>query len=99
VTKVNPDFLGPFILTKTWRYISDSREADEKGKIEAVQTNGVWDCILCGECALVCPQGINSKMDISFLQTKSSLFGYANPNFGSFTTGFGSFSDFSPGFQ
>lgn len=106
VIKVNPDFLGPFILTKSWRYIADSREEDADGKIEALQQNGVWDCILCGDCATVCPQGINSKMDITFLQTKSSALGHMNPNIGSFGGGFSGgfggfdgFDGFNPNFS
>ena len=103
VTKVNPDFIGPFLLTKSWRYIADSREGDEKAKIDALQANGVWDCILCGDCVPVCPQGINPKMDITFLQTKSSAHGHMNPNIGGFGGGFGggfdSFGDFTPSFS
>lgn len=94
VTKVNQEFLGPFILTKTLRYALDKRESDEKSKIDAIQSNGVWDCILCGDCATVCPQGINSKMDISILQTKSLHFGYQNPHFAQFSFGFGGFNSF-----
>lgn len=99
VIKVNPEFIGPFLLTKSWRYVADSREGDEKDKIDAVQSHGVWDCILCGDCVPVCPQGINPKMDITFLQTKSSAHGHMNPNMGGFGGGFGSFDDFTPGFS
>ena len=103
VIKVNPDFIGPFLLTKSWRYIADAREGDERGKIDAVQPSGVWDCILCGDCVPVCPQGINPKMDITFLQTKSSAHGHMNPNMGGFGSGFGggfdTFGDFTPSFS
>ncbi len=103
VIKVNPEFIGPFLLTKSWRYVTDSREADDKGKIDALQQDGVWDCILCGDCVPVCPQGINPKMDITFLQTKSSALGHVNPNMGDFGGGFGGgfgpFDDFTPNFS
>lgn len=101
VIKTDPEFIGPFLLTKSWRYVADSREGDEKGKIDAVQAHGVWDCILCGDCVPVCPQGINPKMDITFLQTKSSAHGHMNPNmggFGGFGNGFGGFGGFTPDF-
>jgi fumarate reductase iron-sulfur subunit len=94
VIKVTPEFIGPFILTKSWRYVADSREGDETGKIDAVQPHGVWDCILCGDCVPVCPQGISPKMDITFLQMRSTAHGHMNPNFGSF----GGFGDFTPAF-
>jgi len=90
VYAVNPEFLGPFALTGVWKYVSDKREAESKEKIDTIQTNGVWDCTLCNECTVVCPQGISSKADIEKLRAKSSLQGYMDPNFGSFGGGFDS---------
>jgi fumarate reductase iron-sulfur subunit len=84
VYAVNGEFLGPFSLTRVWRYASDKREDDEKSKIDNIQTNGVWDCTLCNECSLVCPQGISSKADIEKLRMKSAQYGYMDPNFSSF---------------
>jgi len=101
VFSVNEAFLGPFALTRVWKYVSDKREADPKPKIDAIQQNGVWDCTLCNECTLVCPQGISPKADIEKLRAKSAQFGYMDPNFGSFGGGFGSFGggfDGSPQF-
>ena len=96
VYSVNSEFLGPFSLTRIWRYISDKREDDIKSKIDNIQTNGIWDCTLCNECTLVCPQGISSKADIEKLRMKSSIYGYMDPNFGSFGGDFG--FDGSPSF-
>ncbi len=87
VYAVNPDFIGPFALTRSWRYVSDKREEDIAGKIAAVQTNGVWDCTLCGECVPVCPQGIAPKSDIDMLRSKSNVMGYMDPNFANFGGG------------
>lgn len=92
VMETKPDFLGPYALTRSWRYVTDSRQEEPKTIIDAVQTNGIWDCTLCNECVPVCPQGIAPKQDISMLQTKSGMLGYANPNFGGgmdFGGGFG----------
>lgn len=80
VYAVNPDFIGPFALTRVWRYVNDPREEDSNAKIAAVQTNGIWDCTLCGECVPVCPQGIAPKQDITMLRTKSIMLGYQDPN-------------------
>ncbi len=88
VFSVNEEFLGPFALTRVWKYTVDKREGDTKSNIDAVQSNGVWDCTLCNECTVVCPQGISPKQDIEKLRAKSSQFGYMDPNFGSFG-GFG----------
>jgi len=87
VYTVNPEFIGPFALTRNWRYVSDVREDDVAGKIASVQTNGVWDCTLCGECVPVCPQGIAPKSDIDMLRNKSNVLGYMDPKYASFGGG------------
>ncbi len=87
VYAVNPEFIGPFALTRNWRYVSDRREEDVAGKIAAVQTNGVWDCTLCGECVPVCPQGIAPKSDIDMLRNKSNIMGYMDPKYANFGGG------------
>ncbi len=89
VFSVNEAFLGPFALTRDWKYVVDPREASPKSKIDAIQQNGVWDCTLCNECTLVCPQEISPKQDIEKLRAKSAQFGYSDPSFGSFDGGFG----------
>ena len=80
VYAVNPDFIGPFALTRAWRYVNDPRESDVSVKMAAIQTNGIWDCTLCGECVPVCPQGIAPKQDITMLRTKAAMMGYSDPN-------------------
>ena len=101
VYSVNEEFLGPFALTRVWKYVSDKRELNATEKIDTIQTNGVWDCTLCNACTLVCPQGISSKADIEKLRMKSTMAGYTDPNFansfgGGFDGGFG--FDGSPSF-
>lgn len=96
VYSVNEEFLGPFSLTRVWKYVSDVREDDSKEKIDTIQTNGVWDCTLCNECTIVCPQNISSKADIEKLRSRSAMVGYSDPNFASFGGGFG--FDGSPSF-
>lgn len=80
VYAVNHDFIGPFALTRVWRYANDTREENSDAKIAAVQTNGIWDCTLCGECIPVCPQNIAPKQDITMLRMKSAMMGYQDPN-------------------
>lgn len=80
VYMLNPDFIGPFALTRVWRYVNDVRETNGTDKIAAIQTNGIWDCTLCGECVPVCPQNIAPKQDITMLRMKSSMMGYSDPN-------------------
>lgn len=80
VYAVNPDFIGPFALTRVWRYVNDPRESGSDNKIASIQTSGIWDCTLCGECVPVCPQGIAPKQDITMLRMKSAMMGYSDPN-------------------
>lgn len=80
VYTVNPDFIGPFALTRAWRYVSDPREKSSDAKMASVQTNGIWDCTLCGECVPVCPQGIAPVQDIRMLRSKAGMMGYNDPN-------------------
>jgi len=89
VLEVNPNFIGPFALTRAYRYTADPREADIKSTIDNIQTNGIWDCTLCGECTAVCPKGIDPKMDITMLRGTASQFGYTDPNFQAMDFGFG----------
>ena len=96
VYAVNGEFLGPFSLTRVWKYVSDKREENPNEKIDTIQTNGIWDCTLCNECTLVCPQNISSKSDIEKLRSKSAQNGYMDPNFSNFGGGFG--FDGSPSF-
>jgi len=84
VVVYNSEFLGPFALTRSWRYLSDKRESNKSSKVSAVNVNGIWDCTLCNECSLVCPQGISSKSDIEKLRMRSVSLGYNDPNAGSF---------------
>ncbi len=81
VYAVNPDFLGPFALTRAYRYSSDKREGDVKATIDNIQSNGVWDCTLCGECTAACPKGIDPKMDIMMLRGMSVQEGYTDPTY------------------
>lgn len=97
VYAVNEEFLGPFALTRVWKYVSDAREDNSQEKIDTIQTNGVWDCTLCNGCTVVCPQGISSKADIEKLRVKSTMAGYSDPSFSQSFGDFGSF-DGSPVF-
>ncbi|MEA3498034.1 MAG: 2Fe-2S iron-sulfur cluster-binding protein [Campylobacterota bacterium] len=94
VYEVNPDFLGPFALTRVQRYVNDKKENKLKSKIDTIQTNGIWDCTLCGNCSMVCPQHIDIKNDIVQLRNKSAQFGYTDPNMDNFNSGFDTNLDF-----
>jgi fumarate reductase iron-sulfur subunit len=96
IYEVNKDFIAPFALTRAYRYVHDKKESDIQAKIDAVQTNGIWDCTLCGNCNMVCPEHIDIKNDIMQLRNKSVQLGYNDPNMGNFDTSFTQDFGFNP---
>ncbi len=89
VYEIKPDFAGPFTLSRIFRYEYDGREDDKRSKIDRIQQNAIWDCTLCGECSIVCPQGLDPKGDIMNLRAKSGAVGYTDPNLASMSFGGG----------
>ena len=106
VFEVNKNFLGPYALSRSLRYVEDKKEANSTQIIDAIQKDGIWDCTLCGNCTIVCPQFIDPKTDIMNLRMKSVQKGYSDPNMQDFSTinnefnsGFDPGGNFSTGFN
>lgn len=97
VYEVNKEFLGPFALTRAFRYVNDKKLVNKATIVDSIQTNGIWDCTLCSACTLVCPLGIDPKADIMKLQNISVQNGYSNPYTENFD--FNSFGDDFAGFN
>jgi len=68
--------------------------------LDSVQINGIWDCTLCGQCTVACPQGIDPKTDILMFRGESGKAGYTDPHSGAMEFGTPSFGtpDFGGGF-
>jgi len=96
VFAVNEEFLGPFSLSRVYRYNIDTREDNSKESIDNIQANGIWDCTLCNECTMACPKGIDPKTDIMMLRGISIDNGYSDPSFSAMS--FGGLPDFSSSF-
>lgn len=86
VLEVNRDFLGPYVLTRVLRYTEDKKEANISNKLSKIQNNGIWECTLCGNCTIACPQGIDPKTDIMKLRMKSINNGYEDKNISNFNS-------------
>ena len=102
VYEVNQEFLGPYALTRALRYVNDKKELDKKSTLENIQENGIWDCTLCGNCTIVCPQFIDPKTDIMNLRMKSVQEGFKDKSmsaYQSFDSGFNTGFDPSGGFD
>ena len=99
VYEVNQEFLGPYALTRALRYVNDKKELNKKPILENIQNNGIWDCTLCGNCTIVCPQFIDPKADIMNLRMKSVQEGYEDKSistYQSFDAGFDPLGGFNP---
>lgn len=102
VYEVNENFLGPYALTRAIRYVNDKKEAKPNNILKNIQKNGIWDCTLCGNCTMVCPQFIDPKTDIMNLRMKSVQNGYEDKSmqaFGDFNNNFDLGFDPSGGFN
>ena len=99
VYEVNKSFLGPYTLTRALRYANDKKELDKKSILQSIQDDGIWDCTLCGNCTMVCPQFIDPKTDIMNLRMKSVQEGYEDKSintFNNFDLGFDTMGGFNP---
>jgi succinate dehydrogenase / fumarate reductase iron-sulfur subunit len=58
-------YLGPFQLTKAYRFIMDSRDGmDVEERIKLVEDAGIFDCVQCQMCLAACPKGLKPAEDI-----------------------------------
>jgi succinate dehydrogenase/fumarate reductase iron-sulfur protein len=63
------DFAAPFVFTKYFRFVFDSRDkSDSQERIDLAKENGLYSCINCQKCVMVCPKGIAGAFDIKMLQ-------------------------------
>ncbi|MBL1211573.1 succinate dehydrogenase/fumarate reductase iron-sulfur subunit [Geminocystis sp. GBBB08] len=65
--EVNPLFVGPHALAKSYRLVADSRDDDRENRLEKYddQDSGVWGCTRCYLCNEVCPMDVAPLDQIS----------------------------------
>jgi len=57
--KKDPEFLGPAMLAKTYRFLADPRDKRKEGILKAANTQqGVWGCKTVFNCVNVCPKEV-----------------------------------------
>ncbi len=68
VVPLQPDFLGPAAITRSYRFVRDVRDA-HPGRLVPVGKAGagVWECIKCLKCTEVCPKQIDPFSKVSRL--------------------------------
>jgi succinate dehydrogenase / fumarate reductase, iron-sulfur subunit len=67
---VNPGFVGPHALAKTYRMVTDGRDDDTEARLENANTGteGVWGCTRCGQCNASCPMDVEPLTQISHIK-------------------------------
>ena len=57
--RLDPEFLGPAMLAKAYRFLLDPRDKREKEILDNVNgQNGVWGCKTVFNCVKVCPKEV-----------------------------------------
>lgn len=86
--KVDPDFLGPAVFNKAYRFVIDPRDRGGKDRLKRLAESGLWRCAHCYLCASICPKGIIPKDAISYLRAKSYRMGLRDDPGASYIDGF-----------
>jgi len=68
---LDPQFLGPAILAKAYRFLIDPRERRDEEILKAVdQQSGVWGCKTVFNCVKVCPKQVPPTQGIVKMRGK-----------------------------
>lgn len=86
--KVDPEFLGPAVFNKAYRFVIDPRDSGGKDRLNKLAKSGLWHCAHCYLCASICPKGIVPKDSISYLRAKAYRMGLKNDPGASYIDGF-----------
>lgn len=62
------DFTGPKQMVEIARHVYDPRQ-DEKPPLNIAVHHGVWDCVACRACTVVCPQQVDARQRIIDLKS------------------------------
>lgn len=69
LTALDSDYLGPAVLTKIDRFVSDTRDGHTEQRLEmASGEHGVWRCHTIFNCQKVCPKDIDPAGAIGHLK-------------------------------
>ena len=72
VVPLQPSFLGPAALTRTYRFIKDVRDAKpDRLKTAVAAESGAWECIKCLKCTEACPKEIDPFSKVKELHSRA----------------------------
>jgi succinate dehydrogenase / fumarate reductase, iron-sulfur subunit len=71
--EVDPLFIGPAALAKSYRFVGDPRDADQFERLKdlAEDPHGIYDCTHCFKCIEACPKGVAPMNQIMRLRRRA----------------------------
>jgi succinate dehydrogenase / fumarate reductase, iron-sulfur subunit len=71
--EVDPLFVGPAALAKSYRFVGDPRDAQHAERLRdlAEDPHGIYDCTHCFNCIDACPKGVDPMSQIMRLRRKA----------------------------
>jgi succinate dehydrogenase / fumarate reductase, iron-sulfur subunit len=68
--EVDPGFIGPAALAKSYRFVGDPRDAEQFERLNdlAQDPQGIFDCTHCFKCVDACPKDVNPMGQIMRLR-------------------------------
>ena len=68
--EVDPLFIGPAALAKSYRFVGDPRDAQQRERLKDVSEDehGIYDCTHCFNCIDACPKGVDPMNQIMRLR-------------------------------
>jgi succinate dehydrogenase / fumarate reductase iron-sulfur subunit len=68
--EVDPAFIGPAALAKSYRFVGDPRDAQHKERLKDLSEDehGIYDCTHCFNCIEACPKGVDPMNQIMRLR-------------------------------
>jgi succinate dehydrogenase / fumarate reductase iron-sulfur subunit len=71
--EVDPLFVGPAALAKSYRFVGDPRDAQPLERLNdlAQDPHGIYDCTHCFNCIDACPKGVDPMSQIMRLRRKA----------------------------
>jgi succinate dehydrogenase / fumarate reductase iron-sulfur subunit len=72
--EVDPEFVGPAALAKSYRFVGDPRDAatEERLRDLAEDPHGIFDCTHCFNCIEVCPKEVAPMSQIMRLRRRAT---------------------------
>jgi succinate dehydrogenase / fumarate reductase iron-sulfur subunit len=71
--EVDPLFVGPAALAKSYRFVGDPRDAQQLERLKdlAEDPHGIYDCTHCFKCIEACPKGVAPMNQIMRLRRRA----------------------------